>query len=683
MSASQNGNRRLDSWKEIAAHLGRNERTAIRWEKKGLPVHRVPGGQRQAVFAYTEEIDAWLVSQDGKVAAANMVAVVQTPEPVGNHSGLLANDPVATVKDAALPATSVHGKKWRVLAAVVCALTLAGIISVRLAGLHASEVPPPFLFTPLTGDGELTTFLRTDGTKLYLNEEKGARTVLVSRPITGGPISQIPTPFINVSLQDVSNDGRNLLVTSSDGVEREQPLWTITIQGGTPRRVGNVLCQTARWSPNNRRIACASGTSIVIVASDGSDPHNIASFESVPFHLLWSPDGRRIRFLLQNLTTHDFSAWEMTIGTESSREPTALSRLADGKDACLDWTWTNKGKSFACLKSDPTGEVSLVVTPSEEAFASHSGREAKFPIQIQKAVGLAPGKSDNCLYVLMQNPSRGELLKFDPKRKVLETYLHGSSAYYVSFSRDGRWMSYVDAADQSLWRSHADGSEPLQLTRPPEEVEISSWSPDGNQIAYMARSPGKPWRIFLIDRDGGTPQESSPGNDNQGGPSWSPDGKSLVYANVDCSETQSCWIRRVNLASRQLQILPGSNGLRTARWSPNGKYVAALRFQAHELLLFDFKAQHWTSLAHSVTGDNIHWSGDSRYVFVNSPQQEKLVVERIRIRDGKRATVMNLDSPHNGFGTLGSWIGLTPDNSPMLFKDFVTSAIYSLEWSDQ
>lgn len=53
--------RRLDSWKEIATHLGRDVRTATRWEQeKALPVHRVPGGKRQAVFAYTEELDAWL-----------------------------------------------------------------------------------------------------------------------------------------------------------------------------------------------------------------------------------------------------------------------------------------------------------------------------------------------------------------------------------------------------------------------------------------------------------------------------------------------------------------------------------------------------------------------------------------------------------------------------------------------
>jgi predicted DNA-binding transcriptional regulator AlpA len=56
---------RIDSWKEIAAYLGRDVRTVFRWEKdKKLPVHRVPGGKRPVVFAYQEEIDAWLWGQD-------------------------------------------------------------------------------------------------------------------------------------------------------------------------------------------------------------------------------------------------------------------------------------------------------------------------------------------------------------------------------------------------------------------------------------------------------------------------------------------------------------------------------------------------------------------------------------------------------------------------------------------
>jgi tetratricopeptide (TPR) repeat protein len=55
---------RLDSWKEIAAFLGRGERTVKRWEvDRGLPVHRVPGGGRSAVFAYRSELTEWLGGQ--------------------------------------------------------------------------------------------------------------------------------------------------------------------------------------------------------------------------------------------------------------------------------------------------------------------------------------------------------------------------------------------------------------------------------------------------------------------------------------------------------------------------------------------------------------------------------------------------------------------------------------------
>jgi hypothetical protein len=45
--------RRLDSWKEIAAYLERDVRTATRWEALGMPLHRIPGGKGTSVFALT------------------------------------------------------------------------------------------------------------------------------------------------------------------------------------------------------------------------------------------------------------------------------------------------------------------------------------------------------------------------------------------------------------------------------------------------------------------------------------------------------------------------------------------------------------------------------------------------------------------------------------------------------
>lgn len=52
---------RFDGWKAIANFLGRERTTASRWAReRGLPVHRVPGGQTGTVYALRSELEAWL-----------------------------------------------------------------------------------------------------------------------------------------------------------------------------------------------------------------------------------------------------------------------------------------------------------------------------------------------------------------------------------------------------------------------------------------------------------------------------------------------------------------------------------------------------------------------------------------------------------------------------------------------
>jgi TolB-like protein/tetratricopeptide (TPR) repeat protein len=50
---------RLDSWKEIAAHLARTVRTVQRWERLGLPVHRHEHVTGSSVYAFRHELDQW------------------------------------------------------------------------------------------------------------------------------------------------------------------------------------------------------------------------------------------------------------------------------------------------------------------------------------------------------------------------------------------------------------------------------------------------------------------------------------------------------------------------------------------------------------------------------------------------------------------------------------------------
>lgn len=55
---------RIDGWKSIAAHFGRDRTTVMRWaQQRGLPVKRLPGGKTGTVYALAEELDAWAENQ--------------------------------------------------------------------------------------------------------------------------------------------------------------------------------------------------------------------------------------------------------------------------------------------------------------------------------------------------------------------------------------------------------------------------------------------------------------------------------------------------------------------------------------------------------------------------------------------------------------------------------------------
>jgi TolB-like protein/Flp pilus assembly protein TadD len=71
--------RRLESWKEIAAYLGRDVTTVRRWERReGLPVYRLLHLKLGSVYAYTAELDAW---RDRRAPAATTEVPDAKPVP--------------------------------------------------------------------------------------------------------------------------------------------------------------------------------------------------------------------------------------------------------------------------------------------------------------------------------------------------------------------------------------------------------------------------------------------------------------------------------------------------------------------------------------------------------------------------------------------------------------------------
>jgi len=62
--------RKLEGWGEIALYLRREIRTVQRWERNlGLPIHRLPVGRQNAVYAYPSELDQWYREREAKIKA--------------------------------------------------------------------------------------------------------------------------------------------------------------------------------------------------------------------------------------------------------------------------------------------------------------------------------------------------------------------------------------------------------------------------------------------------------------------------------------------------------------------------------------------------------------------------------------------------------------------------------------
>jgi dipeptidyl aminopeptidase/acylaminoacyl peptidase len=98
--------------------------------------------------------------------------------------------------------------------------------------------------------------------------------------------------------------------------------------------------------------------------------------------------------------------------------------------------------------------------------------------------------------------SRGELERFDAKSGQFVPYLAGVSASDVGFSRDGQWVAYVTYPEGVLWRSRIDGSDKLQLTRPPFYPGNPLWSADGKKILFEGES-GKNEGAYVVAAEGG------------------------------------------------------------------------------------------------------------------------------------------------------------------------------------
>jgi serine/threonine protein kinase/Tol biopolymer transport system component len=567
-----------------------------------------------------------------------------------------------TVRSAAKPSS----RKWLAAVAIV-ALLLAALPYLLRSPADSLQIGAS---AQITNDGRGKVLAGTDGSRLYLQYTSSV--VSNSSSIgqvssTGGDVVPISAPTLSMQILGVSSDGNSLLVSDQPGTAFDGPLWALPVLGGQPRRLGEAMGHAAAWSPNGSQLVYAKGNELFLAKGDGTESRSFATMSGWATNIHWSPDGSVLRLTLKDQKTSATALWEISAEGKNAHE--LLPGWHNPPAECCG-IWNADGKRFLFSSQGSIWELpqkSWLRKGRTEPIHLTSGPLALFsPL---------PSKDGEKLFVVGRRP-RGELVRQEPGSTRLAPFLNGISIEHLTFTNDGQWVAYVSFPEGTLWRSKADGSERLQLSNPPLYASLPRWSPDGKQIVFFSVTPGKPPRIYLVSAEGGNPQELLPSDDHaQADPYWSPDGASLIFGSAYAST--SVGIRILDMKTRALTTLPDSQDLFSPRWSPDGRYIAAVRRDSQNLLLFDRSKQNWSEV---MQGRNVafpNWSHDSKYIYFLS-WPENAGVFRMRISDSSVERVLNLQD-FQPTGYWEDWLGLDPHDAPLLLRDTGLQDVYAFD----
>jgi Tol biopolymer transport system component len=523
---------------------------------------------------------------------------------------------------------------------------------------------------------ELLSPMVSDGSQLYFLAGPLGNKRLMQVSTAGGETSSFASPIGIRRIVAASANRHELLVLSSagDALPSESPLIVLPLPAGAPHRVGDILAHDASWSADGTKIVYANGHELYVANSDGTESRRLAALPNRAWWPRWSPDGQVVRFTILN-ELGVASLWE--VSSESGNLHRLFAEEHEPLTQCCG-TWTVDGRYFVFASTLNSESQLWVVREGGNLDNAHEPtRLSTGPMNLFAPL---PGPGGKRLFAIATQ-TRGQLVRYDGHIGQFSPFLSGISVQDVDFSADRQWVTYVSVPDRILWRSRADGSERLQLTLPAMGVSLPRWSPDGNHIAFLGQAAvGKPFKIYLISPQGGTPEQAIPGNANEGEPSWSPDGQSIAFGPLAGLEKASAAsLVLLDLRTRQFRSLPESRGFFSARWSPDGRYIAALTNDASQTLtLFDLATHKRIELTDRAAYPN--WSRDGRHIYFVRPYNDDPALDRIRIPDGNVDKIATLNPRLLSWAIVGKWTGLAPDDSPLVLRDTSVEEIYALDW---
>jgi len=242
------------------------------------------------------------------------------------------------------------------------------------------------------------------------------------------------------------------------------------------------------WSPDSQQVAYVgissegNGKAALYTARTG-DPKSVEIFstgDALPFYLYWSPDSKRVAFLIQarnNDLTLNFANADGSGSTEA------------GKGSPFYFSWAPDSQSVM-------SHVGGSRRQSADAFIgvhSTAGQGTPQNLALAPANFLAPAWSPDGTEVLSAETSgtnSDELTVTDGHGEHPLSIARYTGSVYFNWSPDGKSIAYLLSAGgttkSELHVARADGSDNQVVTD--DSPLAFFWSPDGSKLAYLIRA---------------------------------------------------------------------------------------------------------------------------------------------------------------------------------------------------
>ena len=589
------------------------------------------------------------------------------------------------------PGSDARTRSPSIRIAAWAAGTAAVLLSVILGFRWLSPLPPPRVLrtTQLTHFAHATGLggIASDGARIFFRAREAAHFNLMQVPVSGGEAQPFPSPFRDPIIMDVSPDRSELLIASAT-TTGSHDYWTLPVVGGSPRRLSN-LTGFAAFSPDGQQIGYSNTDGIYVCSRSGSDAHRLVSLTSSSWALAWSPDGKRLRFTLENpgSETDTASLWEVSIDG-SNLHPVFPGWHEPARECCGQWSADGRYYVFLSTQGDGQGADFSVWARREKSAFPWSRPSA--PVRLTAGPisfgSLAAMKNGQRLLAIGRSHDQIELLRPTRDRKQFFPMIKLSEVFGATLSPKGDWLALILPGIHSwtLWRSRPDGIERTQLASDfPGGVDMPRWSPDGTKIVFQGVREGRPWNIYVVPSEGGTTQELLPNDQVHEFPDWLADGESVVYSTPPASQSaprEASGIFVLDLKTRKATKVPGSEGLRNPRVSFGGRYLAALSEDQRKVLLFDFQTGDWKEIASA--GKSFYYlepTRNGKYLYFQDLVEEGQPLYRVRAGDWRLERVMSFESLLQTGVVRCRFMGLAPDGSPMLLATRGGGDVYALD----